>query len=83
MKKTAWYILIGLEILLLFAFGLLILGSLVDVKYQVESIESISNNIIFLFYQQIYSDSVIIVFQFLIVVYLLYKLRPPTGTSKK
>lgn len=75
MNKVVFYVLIGLEILLLLAFVLLTLGALVDVKYGVESFEGISNSIIASFYSNIYSFSVIIILQFSIITYLLYKIK--------
>lgn len=83
MNKVIWYVLIGLEILLLLAFVLLTLGALLDIKYGVESFEDISNGVIISFYRNIYSFSAIIILQFLIITYLLYKLKLVVRKDKK
>lgn len=83
MNKRFFYIFMGLEALLLLVFVLLTLGALVDVKYGVESFKGISNNIIISFYRNIYSFSAIIILQFLIITYLLYKLKPVVRKDEK
>lgn len=83
MNKVIWYVLIGLEILLLLAFVLLTLGALVNIKYGVESFEGISNSVIISFYRNIYSFSAIIILQFLVIAYLLYKIKCILHKDKK
>jgi|GEM_PF-6783090 len=75
MNKITWYSISAIAFLIGIIFLLLLFGSLTDIKYEIESFAGISNKIIALCYKFVYSFSVIIIIQFLFIVYLLFKIR--------
>ena len=70
-NNKTWYFLLVASILSVIVFVFMFLGFLLDIKYTIESVEGVGNEIIELSYNHVYSLSWIVCFQFLIIMYLL------------